>query len=269
MLPLTLYLILIFHIEEAIIELLKAYLVPICISIIGGICLKLISWFFKRAKSGISRPVRVFLQKDCEECKGKGYVCCESCKGSGQVKKEVVSKGKCEICSGSGILKTNCPTCYGKMTINRPLRFEVLSSGSRVDGILFWPRTQIITIKVRNMDEKAGFFEASVSLDDPSHLSRKGQKLIMPGSIEDINVTFPVNRWEGYDSTFDIKAELSSFTCPTCGGLGYYQRPCATCVGTGQITERKQQIEVCPTCGGQREIPCQKCKGIGKVPRFS
>lgn len=96
--------ILLFNLEVLIVELLKVYWAPICISIVGGIFVKFISWLFKRAKAGISRPVRVFLEKDCEDCEGKGYVLCEVCNGSGQVRKEVVSKGKCKICGGSGIL---------------------------------------------------------------------------------------------------------------------------------------------------------------------
>jgi hypothetical protein len=258
-----------FNIEVMIIELLKLYWFPICISIIGGILVKVISWLFKRAKAGISRPVRVILQKDCEDCEGKGYVVCEACNGSGQVKKEIVSSVKCEICNGSGMLKTTCPTCYGEKTIKKTLRFEVLSSETTVDGILFWPRTQIITIKLRNTDEKAGFFEVAVNLKDPSNSSKKKKAFIEPGNIRDIEVRFPADRWEGYASTFDVEAEAPLFTCPTCGGLGYYQRPCTTCGGTGRITEKKQQIEVCSKCGGKGEIPCKTCNGTGKVPRFS
>jgi DnaJ-class molecular chaperone len=243
--------------------------VPISISIIGGISLKVISWLFKRVKAGISQPMKVLLQKDCENCEGKGYVLCKHCGGTGQVKKEVAYSGICKVCNGSGLVKTTCPTCYGNKTISRPLRFQIVSSESKVNGILFWPRTQTINIKVRNVDEKAGYFWAYVNLKDPSELSKKSEGvLITPGDIKDIKVSFPVDRWEGYNSTFDVQAEALPFTCPTCGGLGYSQRLCIACGGTGYITEKKQQIEVCPTCGGCKEILCEVCQGTGKIPRF-
>jgi len=258
-----------FHVASLIIEMLKPYLGPIGITIIGAVALKVISWVLKRVRAKISQPMQVFLQKDCEDCKGKGYILCKACNGSGQVRKEVPFSGKCNVCDGTGLTKTTCPTCYGNKTLNRPLRFQVLQSESRVNGILFWPRTQTITIRLRNMDEKAGYFLASVNLKDASQSSKKDKVLIAPGNIGEIKVSFPVDRWEGYQSTFDVQAEAPPFTCPTCGGVGSYQRPCITCRGTGQITEIKQQIEVCSACGGRREVPCEVCNGTGKVARFT
>jgi hypothetical protein len=36
--------------------------------------------------------------------------------------------------------------------------------------------------------------------------------------------------------------------------------------GAQVITEKKQQIEVCPTCGGRKEILCEICQGTGENP---
>lgn len=119
------------------------------------------------------------------------------------------------------------------------------------------------------MDDKAGFFEINVNLEDPSRSSKKKKVFIEPGNIRDIELHFPVDRWEGYASTFDVKAEAISFTCPTCRGLGYYQRPCTTCGGIGRIEEKKQQIEVCAKCGGEGKIRCKTCNGTGTVSRFN
>ena len=173
--PICLALILLFYVRELMVELIKAYLVPICISIIGGISLKVISWLFKRVKAGISKPMKVVLQKDCENFKGKGYILCGHCGGTGNVEKEVAYSGMCKVCNGSGLVKTTCPTCFGNKAISKSLRFQIISSESKVDGILFWPRTQTISIKVRNLDEKAGYFWAYVNLKDPSELSKKSE----------------------------------------------------------------------------------------------
>ena len=257
-----------FRIVEPILDLLKTYWGPISIAIVAGIAVKIIGWIFKRARTKIVQPIRTVLERDCEECNGKGYVVCKTCDGSGNVAREVSVVGKCNVCKGSGLIKATCPTCYGTKTVNRPLRFKTLTAKSKVDGILFWPRVQTITIKVRNLDEKAGKFNALVTLKDQSRSSKSGSAFITPGSVGEIKVTFPANRWEGYASTFGVQAETLPFTCPTCGGVGSYRRPCITCNGTGEIRGTKQQVEACPTCGGRKEVLCQTCRGVGKVSRF-
>ena len=251
-----------------ILDFLKIYWGPIAIAIVAGIVVKIFDWFFKRAKNKLAQPIQTVLQRDCEECNGKGNIICRTCDGSGNVTKEVSIVGKCNVCKGSGLVKTTCPTCYGTKKVDRTLRFEILGAKSKVDGILFWPRTQTITVKVRNLDEKEGKFTALVTLKDQSQSSKSGSIFVSPGSIGDIKVIFPANRWEGYASTYDVQGETLPFTCPTCGGEGLYFRPCITCNGTGETRETKQQIEVCPNCGGSKQFLCQACKGIGKVSRF-
>jgi len=131
---------------EQILDLLKIYWGPISIAIVAGTVVKIIGWIFKRARTKIAQPMQTLLQKDCEACKGKGYIVCKTCNGSGNVTREVSIVGKCNVCKGSGLIKTTCPTCHGTKTVNRPLRFETLTAETNVDGILFWPRTQTITI---------------------------------------------------------------------------------------------------------------------------
>ena len=257
-----------FRMVGPILDLLKIYWGPITIAIVAGIVVKIIDWIFKRAKTRIAQPIQTILQRACKECDGKGYIVCKTCNGSGNVTQEVTVVGKCNVCKGSGLIKTTCPTCYGTKTINRPLRFETLTAETKVDGILFWPRTQTIMVKVRNLDEKEGKFTALVTLKDRTQSSKSESENITPGSVKDIKVTFPADRWEGYPSTYDVQAETLPFTCPTCGGIGSYSRPCITCNATGETREKKEQIEVCPTCGGRKEVLCQACKGIGKVSRF-
>lgn len=253
---------------EPILDLLKIYWGPISIAIVASAVVKIIGWLLKRARTKIAQPMQALLQKDCEACKGKGHVVCKTCNGLGNVTKEVSIVGKCNVCKGSGLIKTTCPTCHGTKAVNRPLRFETLTAETNVDGILFWPRTQTITIRVRNLDEKEGKFTALVIMKDPSQSSKRESIFITPGSIGVIKVAFPANRWEGYASTFDVQAETLPFTCSTCGGEGSYFRPCITCNGTGETRETKQQVEVCPSCGGSKKFTCQTCNGVGKVSRL-
>ena len=257
-----------FRMIGPILDLLKVYWGQIGIAIVVGIVVKIISWIFKRARTKIAQPIQTILQRDCKECNGNGYVICKTCDGSGNVTKEVSIVGKCSVCKGSGLVKTTCPSCHGTKKVHRTLRFEILGAESKVYGILFWPRTQTITVKVRNLDEKEGKFTALVTLRDQSQSSKSESIFISPGSIRDIKVTFRMDRWEGYTPTYDVQAETLPFTCPTCGGEGSYFRPCITCNGTGEIRETKQQIEVCPSCGGSKQFLCQTCKGVGKVSRF-
>lgn len=253
---------------EPILDLLKIYWGPISIAIVATIVTKILSWIFKRARTKIAQPIQTILQRDCEKCNGTGYVICKTCDGSGNVTKDVSIVGKCNVCKGSRLIKTTCPTCSGTKKVHRTLRFEILDAESKVDGILFWPRTQTITVKVRNLDEKEGKFTALATLKDKSQSSKSKSIFISPGSIRNIQVIFPADRWEGYASTYDAQAETLPFTCPTCGGEGSYFRPCITCNGTGETRETKQQIEVCPGCGGSKQFLCQACKGVGKVSRF-
>jgi len=244
-------------------------IIGVIITVVGGLVLNYISSLLTKAKA-VSEPIKkLLLERECETCKGRGLVPCVECKGSGALQRETVEEGLCPSCKGSGLISVTCLTCSGSGAITKQLRYEVVSSPSNTYWTLIpWGWHQNVKILLRNMDEKAGRFTIRVELKDSMQQSKQTTLFIRPGDIGESNFTFDVDKQQGYESEYDVQPETLPFTCMTCQGTRSIRKPCEACQGSGKISARKQVVEPCPKCVGQREIKCSQCNGIGKVSRF-
>lgn len=220
----------------------------------------------------LGEPIaRYVLERDCDDCKGAGKVACVSCNGKGSLKKITIERGKCNVCDGLGFITPSCPTCSGSGITFRRLRFEDRGAQGRIEqrGILWWAkRFQIVTVSMRNSDDKAGTFSGSVRLQDGNRTTKQGEIFLRPGEIGQIGLEFGVGNNQGYPTEYDIAPEQMQFSCTICSGTGKIQKACNACQGLGEIPAQKEISESCNSCAGSGQTTCNTCRGTGKVRRI-
>jgi len=98
-----------------------------------------------------------------------------------------------------------------------------------------------------------------------------------PQKGEDITYTVEVDLEDavfGRAMQVDLQREVN---CAVCGGSGSQPgtkpRTCATCQGTGSVSQGRGFMhfsQTCPTCGGEGTVnpnPCRECGGSGLTPK--
>lgn len=231
----------------------------------------MVSFSWRKIKES-TKPIKQFiLEKQCDECKGNGKVPCATCNGKGSLNTVKVERGTCSICNGTGLVSVTCPICNGLGTISRTLRYTINGAGHSIQqrGIWFWARWfQIVSVAVRNLDDKAGSFTCVVVLKDTANTTRKRTLTISPGETKAFNLEFEVADKQGYATEYNVTPEQLPFACTTCSGTGRIQRSCQACQGLGTVPQQREVNEACNDCGGSGSKNCQTCNGSGRVRRL-
>lgn len=248
-------------------------LYKIVAGIIVAVVVAILSFLWRRAKKTVTKPVEKILKKTCEQCDGSGLVICPNCKGAGKLIKKTTEIGPCKRCGGTGQIKDICPECMGVGEKKRTLKYNVEESKTWVYGFLW--HIQRIAVTLRNLDDKAGYFNVTGTIvkDNQSVPSEKKRIFIKAGDKKTINIDFPLGWYliapAPFESSYAISPEVMSFRCGSCRGDKYILRICPICRGLKTVTETKEITEICSTCEGKGQVTCQTCNGIGKVRRFS
>ena len=227
--------------------------------------------FWHKARE-LGKPVTKFLlEKNCVTCKGSGQVACSTCGGKGSVKKVTIQRGKCSICGGLGYITPPCPNCSATGVVRRPLRYEDRGAQANVQqrGIWWWAKWfQLVVVSVRNLDDKAGWFTASVTLQDANRTTKQGRTLLMPGQPGQVPVEFEISNGQGFATQYAIAPEEMQFGCTICSGSGKIQKSCNGCQGTGEVPEQREIAETCSSCAGAGKLNCKDCNGTGIIRRI-
>jgi DnaJ-class molecular chaperone len=231
----------------------------------------MLSILWRRAKKAVAKHVEKISKKDCEECRGSGVVTCPTCKGAGKSTIKITETGPCKRCDGTGQIRDTCSECMGTGEKKKTLKYNVEKHETGVFGLLW--KTQRISLTVRNVDDKAGYFVATGTIvRDSKPVTSRKKVFIKAGDRVTTNIDFPLGWYlispQPHDASFDVESEVVSFRCGSCQGDGYVVKTCPACQGLRTIAETKDVTETCSTCGGKKQIACPTCDGTGKVRRF-
>ena len=187
------------------------------------------------------------------------------------MKKVTIQRGKCSICGGLGYITPPCPNCSATGVVRRPLRYEDRGAQARVEqrGALWWAKWfQPVVVSMRNLDDKAGWFTAAVTLQDASRTTKQGKTFLMAGQPGQVSVEFEIANNQGFAVQYSILPEEMQFSCTICSGSGKIQKSCNGCQGTGEVPEQKEVDEACDSCAGSGKLGCKECNGMGIIRRI-
>ena len=132
----------------------------------------------------------------------------------------------CVILFGCGEEEEICPMCGGTGWIEKKLAYQVVDTDSEVfvgsyTLIIFPSRyDQRCSVKIRNMDDKAGYFTVKFKLHNTEKTEKESKALIEPGLEKTVSVIFLDVGSEGYEWSYEVIPEKARFRCPMCGGTG-------------------------------------------------
>lgn len=221
-----------------------------------------------------TRTIRVsisqrVLTKACPQCGGSGNRQCLACGGKGETKKTVSKRITCTRCSGSGKLSESCKTCSGTGLVSHALRFQRPPATAVTSWSLIpfgWHQT--VTVPVRNLDDKSGTFDLSVSVGAPPKLTKGVRLTLAAGEEKSTRFVFPVGARAVLPINVDVRPETLPFTCPSCLGSKETGLPCPVCGATGTENRTELVVEPCPDCTHTGSITCPGCNGKRRVRRF-